>query len=428
MNSFLDGELFLVFAPLAQDGVHQGEPAFFLRGSDWIELFEEPSWFLHKKFVSNGSSPSRHTWAAGAYDLKTWFNYLNAIKVDWRDATESHRAAFSDDYSQAVSPRTGREFGDATINRILSTTREFYSLAKDQGWYVGDIGSYLVYKETHDVPIDNDALAHTRVQGRILKQKDPLLKKVGRKDVIRPLQVKELRKLIEFAGPSAANRQGDMRRVRDRLILDFGWVCGMRLGDVLNLTTLKFESIVVEPGHEVHSFPLIVEKGKGKTTRLVSVPGWLVRDVQEYIFTEREESLRLGRARGVKRTHSLFLGHSNGKSAGRPISRKGIQDMFEAACIACGIVEKVEKINAETGERFVKVIAKHSYHDTRHNCAVLTYHAERALGNHEPWKVVQIKLGHKSVKTTEEIYLAHVEVFGEKQGVTHIRKLLGLAA
>lgn len=202
----------------------------------------------------------------------------------------------------------------------------------------------------------------------------------------------------------------------------------MRLGDVLNLTTLKFESIIVEPVQEYQSFPIIIEKGKGDTSRLVGAPGWLVLDIQEYMRTEREESVRVGRKKGGKRTNQLFLGHANGKSAGQPITRKGIQDMFEAACLACGIAEKTDRTDPETGEKFVKVVAKHSYHDLRHNCAVLTYHAEKALGNSEPWKVVQIKLGHKGVKTTMDTYLAYVEIFGKKQGVTDIRKLLGLKA
>jgi hypothetical protein len=57
---------------------------------------------------------------------------------------------------------------------------------------------------------------------------------------------------------------------------------------------------------------------------------------------------------------------------------------------------------------------------------VLTYHAEKAQGNPEPWKIVQIKLGHNSLKITMDTYLANVSIFGEKQGVTDIRRLLGL--
>jgi integrase len=100
--------------------------------------------------------------------------------------------------------------------------------------------------------------------------------------------------------------------------------------------------------------------------------------------------------------------------------------MFSLACRQCGITENVAWINHVTGEKRVKVVPKHSFHDLRHNCAVLTYHAEINSGNPEPWKVVQVKLGHKSVKTTIDTYLAHVTIFGEKQNIVDVRKMIGL--
>jgi len=90
------------------------------------------------------------------------------------------------------------------------------------------------------------------------------------------------------------------------------------------------------------------------------------------------------------------------------------------------IVETKEIIDAETGEKYVKTIPAHSFHDLRHNCAVLTYHAEKSLGNAEPWKVVQVKLGHRSLKVTMDTYLQHVQIFGEKQGIVDMRRLVGL--
>ena len=191
------------------------------------------------------------------------------------------------------------------------------------------------------------------------------------------------------------------------------------------MTTLKFLSIIVEPGHELVDFPLIVEKGKGNVTRMVSMPGWLVQDIQKYMSKERGESVRAG-AQRHRKSVALFLGHSDSKSAGRPITTSAIQKMFALHCIKSGIVEHVEWIDPETREKHVKTVAAHSFHDLRHNCAVLTYHAEKASGNAEPWKIVQIKLGHKSLKVTMETYLAHVSIFGEKQGVLDMRRLIGL--
>ncbi|WP_018079039.1 tyrosine-type recombinase/integrase [Thiobacillus denitrificans] len=421
MNNFSDAEVSIFFSPERREDVKKGQPIFFLWRANAVTLFEEPTWFLHKHYVTRAGTASKHTWAAAAHDMKCWFQYIQARGGHWRDASEHDRAAFADDYSQSISSRTGHEFGEGTTNRRLSTVRAFYGFARQHGWYSGDIGESVQMIHISNSPIDADALAHIRSTTGRRVEKDPLLRKIGRNDVVRPLLVKELRKLRASVGPSTDDRQGDMRRVRDRIILDCGWVCGMRLNDVLHLTTLKFLSLTVEPGQEFQDFPVVVEKSKGKVARLVSVPGWLVLDIQHYIETEREKSTKVRHAKAETR---LFLGHADSRGAGKPISHSAIQKMIALACQKAGIVEMVERVDPETGKNIQRVAPKHSFHDLRHNCAVLTYHAEKARGNSEPWKTVQVKLGHKSLKVTVDTYLAYVELFGEKHGITDIRRLL----
>lgn len=417
MNNFLTSELRLVKAREAGARVVPNQPLLFQYWKDQVDPFSEPTIFLAEKYVGVGGTPSKHTWEAAGYDLLSWFQWCQAKKIDWHDATESDRQQFSDDYAAAASDAK-------TINRKLTIVRRFYDFARSEGWYHRDMGASLEERQVDNRPIDDDALAHTRPTGGRVKERDSLLKKVGRKDVIRPLQVKHLRKLLEHVGPTVQNVQ-DERQVRDRLICDLGYTSGTRLGDVTTLTTLQFLNITVETHEQLMDFPLIVE-GKMKVTRKVAAPGWLVLAIQTYINGERAASEREGKKRGVKATTALFLGHASSKSAGKPITRSAIQKMFALACIKTGITEKVEVEDVETGKKHVKTVPAHSYHDTRHNCAVLTYHAEKAQGNPEPWKIVQIKLGHKSLKVTMDTYLAHVSIFGEKQGVTDIRRLLGL--
>ena len=393
------------------------QPLIFQYFKDQVDLFSEPTIFLHQKFVSVGGTPSPHTWAAAGYDLLSWFQWCQLKEIDWHAATESDRHQFADDYSEAASD-------DKTINRKLTAVRRFYDFARAEGWYHRDIGASIEERLVDNRRIDDDALAHTRPTGGRVKEKDPLLKKVGRKDVIRPLQVKQLRKLLEHVGPTVQTTQ-DKRQVRNRLICDLGYVAGTRLGDVTTLTTLQFLNIIVEPHEQLMDFPLIVE-GKMKVTRKVAAPGWLVLAIQTYINGERASSEREGKKRGVKATTALFLGHAASKSAGKRITGSAIQKMFALACMKCGITERIDMEDVETGKKHVKTVPAHSFHDLRHNCAVLTYHAEKSQGKTEPWKIVQIKLGHKSLKVTTDTYLAHVSIFGEKQGVMDIRRLLGL--
>ena len=417
MNNFLMSELRLVKArdPIGEVVPHQ--PLIFQYWRDEVDLFSEPTIFLFEKFVRVGGTPSKHTWEAVAYDLLSWFQWCQLKEIDWRDATEEDRKQFSDDYSGAASD-------EKTINRKLTAVRKFYDFATKEGWYRRDMGTSIEERQVGNRSIDGDALAHTRSTGGRAKEKDSLLKKVGRKDVIRPMQIKHLRKLLEHVGPTVDELQ-DKRQVRDRLICDLGWASGTRLGDVTKLTTLQFLNVTVEPHQQLMDFPLIVE-GKMKVTRKVAAPGWLILAVQAYINGERAASERVGKKRGVKATTALFVGHAASKSACKPITRSAIQKMFALACIKCGITEKIEVVDVATGKKYVKTVPAHSFHDLRHNCAVLAYHAERVQGNTEPWKIVQIKLGHKSLKVTMDTYLAHVSIFGQKEGVTDIRRLLGL--
>ena len=100
--------------------------------------------------------------------------------------------------------------------------------------------------------------------------------------------------------------------------------------------------------------------------------------------------------------------------------------MVREACLTLGLVQIVEKTDPETGKKFMYKRPRHSIHDLRHTYAVLTYHAERANGNAEPWKKIQAQLGHRNLQTTIDTYLSHVEIFTEQPGLLDVRKMLGL--
>jgi integrase len=362
-------------------------------------------------------SRSLHTWESYAYDLLSWFQWCQLKELDWRDAAESDREQFADEYAAASE--------DGTVNRKLTIARRFYEFALSEGWYKRDIGSSITEKEATSSPIDGDPLAHTRSSTRRKTEVDELLRPVSKKDVVKPMQAKHLRTLLDYLGPSVS-LDSEPRSVRDRLICDLAYISGARLGDLIKLKTVQFLSIFVEPNEMLEDFALIVE-GKKRITRRVTVPGWLVVAIQKYISGEREMSLRSG-GRNASPTTELFLGHAKSKRAGKPITRSAIQKMFSLACLKCGITEQREVVDEQTGRTLIKTLPAHSIHDLRHNCAVLTYHAEKAQGNTEPWKVIQIKLGHRSLKVTMDTYLAHVNIFGKKQGLTDIRRLLGIGA
>lgn len=425
MNTFLEAELVLFTAQVGHTDLTVWQPALFLETVNKAVLFEEPSRFLFEHFVNAGATPSKHTWARAAYCLKSWFQYCQAIKLDWKDANAQDRRDFRDAYLNAVSPRTGESYGAKGIADAMSVVRTFYVFARGKGWYAGDIGQNMdLLAAAAQTPIDLDALAHIRGVAR--KSRDRDLPKARPSQAIYPLLVRDLKCLLNHVGPPAAARQGDQRPARDRLICDLGWAVGLRVAEIVSLTTLQFLNLNPDPATPNVNLSLTIV-GKGRKMRQVAIPTWLVLDALEYIDGERNDSLRANKDRPRHPPVQMLLAHQNSSNRrGKPITVDAIQKMIREACISLGLVEAIEKTDPETSEVFTVKVPKHSIHDLRHTYAVLTFHAERAMGNAEPWKKIQAQLGHKHLQTTIDTYLAHVEIFTDQPGLLDVRKMLGL--
>lgn len=425
MNNFLDGEIVLFINEGESQDLKVGQPSFFIETESEATVFQEATHFLNEAFVVSGSAPSRHTWAAAAQSLKTWFQYLQVIEKDWRDASRQDRLNYRDAYLTAVSPRTGENYSRSTIANRLSVIRSFYVHARMMAWYQGDIGWIgEIVEETDGRPIDQDALVHTRSASRI-RQRDRDLPKSRPNVVFHPLQVMALRALLNHVGPQASNPGTDLRSPRDRLIVDLGWVVGLRVQEVINLNIFQFLDMTPDPDAPYRDMQMtILRKGNKKSP--VAIPTWLVMDALSYIEGERAQALRQAKIIGRARSSQMFLSHPGSTRQGRPITVKRVQGLMQEICLALGLVESVEVRNPDTGEVIVRKRAKHSFHDLRHTCAVLMYHAERANGNPEPWKKIQAQLGHRHLQTTVDTYLTHVEIFTEQLGLLNVRRMIGL--
>lgn len=421
----LDGEIVLFTNNTDVPGLKIGQPSFFIETESESKLFEEPTLYLDECFVRNAKTPSDHTWAGAAQALRTWFQYLQAVGVDWLDATAQDRRDYRDAYLSSISPRTGAEYATSTVTTRMSVTADFYRYAARRGWYNGDLGNFGDSAVVNNPPIDSDPLAHTRSPGRLRKY-DPDLPKQVVHHKVAPFRTTDLRALLNHVGPQATQRgRRDRRSSRDRLIMDFGWAVGLRVDEVSSLTTLQFLSVTPDPRAPHVSLPLTI-KGKGKKIRTIGVPAWLVLDVLAYCDGEREQALQAAGSSSRTKPTRLFLGHAGSTRSGKPISTKRIQGIIEEACIAIGLVETKSIIDPETGEETTRKKAKHSFHDLRHTYACYTYFAERRMGNAEPWKKIQAQLGHAHLQTTINTYLRHVELFSESNGLNDLRKMIGL--
>ena len=64
-------------------------------------------------------------------------------------------------------------------------------------------------------------------------------------------------------------------------------------------------------------------------------------------------------------------------------------------------------------------------HDLRHTYAVWSYHILKSLGDPEPWKSIQIQLGHKHIDTTINTYLKYVSLLDEKVPMNNLQEVMG---
>jgi integrase len=420
---FLQSEVVLFINGTGSLDLKQGAPALFLETAKQLELFETPSQFLNEHYVRCGSTPSRHTWVKAAYSLKSWFQYLQAIERDWIYACEQDRIDFRDVYLGSISQKTGRHYSTSGVRDSMVVVRSFYRYCTKLGTYHADIGGDGISHE-NILPMHRHGSHSVRTHSSV-KDKDRALPKVRPGTKIHPLTVCDLKTLLHYLGPQAAARDGDQSTARDRLICDLGWAVGLRLSEINNLTTLQFMTLVPDLSEPFVGMSLTIQ-GKGTYTRQVIIPSWLVADVHAYMNHERMDSLGAYKTKLKHPTTRLFLAHKYSNSAGKPITNAAMQKMIREACLALGLVTIVEKTDPDTNRKFTYKTPRHSMHDLRHTYAVLTYHAERANGNPEPWKKIQAQLGHRSLQTTIDTYLSHVEVFTDQSGLLDVRRMLGL--
>ena len=379
--------------------------------------------------MESGTRTSPNTWAAAAYSLQSWFEFLAAWGgVAWQNASRDELIAYRDGYATAISPKTGSIYSSATIGNRMMVILAFHKYAGQRGWYAGDL---LVEAAadgvTQRLPIDGITLVHARRGRRTVKAVSGLVpKRRQSRTSTRPFSISEIRTALPVAGPRATERtEVDRRPARDRLMFDFGWAVGLRLDEINQLTKLSFLGLHPDPDAPACEQPLIVI-GKGRKTRTVAVPNWLVLDALAYIGGERKDCLKAGAITGRRESVALFLGGLDGGRPGRPISHRRMQQVLEEVCLRAGIVEIVERTDITTGAVRHMRKPKHCVHDLRHTYATLTYWAEKRAGNPEPWKKIQSQLGHEHLSTTIDTYLHFTTIFGEREGLTDLRKMIGL--
>lgn len=422
-TEFLTGTLSLFFSKKEHAGLKVGTPAVFLDFGKSAVLFEEVTLFLRTCFVTSSSTTSPNSWAKAAYASKGWLTFLQHLKIDWKAATHQDLIAFRDAFLESISPQTLEPYDAKGIGDAVTTIKRLYEFCFEKKWYSGDVRAFQSIGKSsgrQNIATENAVDYYTP-----LGEQDPDLPKVPKGEAISTIRHRNLERLAHHLGPRASEREGDLRATRNRLVLDLGWVVGLRVAEVVSLTDLQFLNLNPDPKSPFANLRISV-LGKGKKRRNVLIPTWLVFDVLAYIDGERADALKKLKQKKLRAASTaLLIAGKDSRRCGLPIGTDAIQKVIREACLAIGLVETIEGINPLTGQPILKTVSLHSFHDLRHTYAVYTYHVERALGNPEPWKKIQAQLGHEHLNTTKDTYLKEVEQFDDMPGMPTMKMLRG---
>lgn len=388
------------------------QPAYFLYSVPSMRLHEEGTRWLAARAARHAESKQRND----AYSISYWLSYCLGADLDFREASADDLLDYKSALGNLTSLQTRRALSEGTIRLRLSTAIDFYTSGKRDGWYRLGSGepsrSRFLNAEVQPIAITDDC-----------KKFLPPLEHPDA--TIRPFDPTELKKLLA----ALTGKNGELA-TRDRLIAE--WMCyvGLRISEVVgkkdwNGISLN-QILCLRPNPELPTDHCALEViGKFRKRRNVAVPNWLVIRTQEYIAGERA-----GCCEGALReSDSLFVsdGKLSPEKRGQPISVRRYEAIFRKACRVAGLSGYTDPSSSKEG--LSKEVARHSPHDLRHTYAVMTYFAEREIGNPEPWKPIQAQLGHRHLSTTVDTYLRHVSMFsvwGADLRRMSMRELAGL--
>jgi integrase/recombinase XerC len=390
--------------------------------TDAMELIEPVLLYLSATCIQRAKIRAvGNTQQAYCADLYEWWSYLETLGTPWDVVTCDDVRRYRDRLLTSYSPLTKRPYARSTVRRRLSVIVDFYRWAHHEGLVEECIDTKEVQRVAR--PLETHLLAHIAT-AHAHGATSPLLPKPPPEDVVQVMTPTALRAVLHVLGPlppaPAATRQ-DERPVRDRLIAMTSVTTGMRLGEVLGLTT--YQLLDLRPPEDPYAMVrLRIITTKGLRPRHVYLPGYLLDALLWYMDHERQAILdRVTHAsKGAKRETSttLFLNglDANRRDLGNPVKAYTFERAFRRAVFHLGLTHQVPHQAPVTGERTLVRVPTYTPHDLRHTYAVQTYLTRRNLGDAEPWKTLQVLLGHKQLSTTVNTYLRAVRVSEQEVG------------
>lgn len=380
------------------------EGTHLLIDADRETIIEPALLFLNAKHGRDGVAKadgvaSLRSSRASAYDLAAWLRFLARVQRPWQKADHDLIYLYAYNLGASESHLTGIRRKGGTIAHRLAVVYSFYN------WFNA--------AKVTDVRWDKGVVRSAYAGSDKARESCDV--------VIRPFSPEKIRRLISHLGPLPSELpNGSRRSTRDRLLFETGLLTGMRGEEICHLSAKAIGKLKPDPSSPSATQPLRITITKGRKSRWVALPNDLIGELKLYIAGERARAMT-----GAPDHDKLFVNLSGRGRGGRPLKTNTIHRRTHALMVRVGLTETDHR--TRDGQRVPYTRTLHSFHDTRHSYAVNLYIAQKRAGDSEPWKTVQVMLGHANWLTTEEYYLTAVGVFEPRVGVTLQRYWEGVA-
>ncbi|WP_162253105.1 tyrosine-type recombinase/integrase [Rhodanobacter sp. Soil772] len=372
--------------------------------------------FLRDKYIrrllpnhKNQLKKSINTRKATAYDLKDFYDFLDAEKLTLADVDDAALNTYVQSMTNSPSPVTGRPYAERTVIRRLSSVKLLCAWAQRNGllrhrFCVADVEANLAR--------DDRFLAHLKSVRRTEKFAPEVDEPTApdKSESVRIPSFDETRRILDALGPPApisifatVPNLSEKEFCRDRIMAQCALYAGLRRSEVCGLELSMLTAVRIAADTLPEQMQDIRIFGKGARWRRVHIPTWLIQAMRYYIATERAEVVAAASKRdpAYSEPDRVFLSSVSARTGlGSAVSPDSLDRIFRKAQeeMSMGPLPR-EPFSYEKPERYV-------FHDLRHAYAVLTYILRKQRGDADPIKYIQGQLGHVHMSTTSDIYLA----------------------
>ena len=328
-----------------------------------------------------------------ARDLCDFINFLDSRDRRIADIEVDDLFDYVDTMFGKQSSVTSQEFAAATIQRRLSTMRQFLIWCQKEGRLRNRFEIETVVSSSGK---EFEILEPT-LSPRVYEPID---------NKVRYIEHAHCCRLLGALGKAELDDEGVIKSApRNRLIAESALQAGLRRAEAIGLKVCNIVTYNVA-NEDPFSTRAIEVLGKGNKKRNVPFPVWLIKAIQNYINTERSHLILHRTLRDpafVDHGYVFVHGANAPGSQGSHIGLKQINLAFKAARELL-----VAEMKAESIWNSSQISARAStyvFHGLRHTYAINTYVLRSREGDPNPGKYVQSVLGHSSQATTDALYL-----------------------